>query len=77
MAILITVINCDECGKVTGLKTDEDWSKFENDWWEGFKYQFCPVCCEKPETQTRRLSDSQMMAEMVEPIREISYANNY
>ena len=61
MAILITVINCDECGKVVGLKTDEDWRKFESGWWEGFKFQFCPNCAEKPETQTRRMSDSQMM----------------
>lgn len=60
MAILITIFQCDNCAGLAPVKSNADWRMFEETWWEGFHYQFCPNCRERPETRERRLSDEQM-----------------
>ena len=57
MSMLITVFECDDCRQIVALKTEDDWKRFNRDWWQGLKLNFCAVCCEKPETQQRRLAD--------------------
>lgn len=60
MAILITVYQCDNCPNIVSIKTDDDWRTFEQVWWEGIQYQFCPVCRKLAETQSRRISDARI-----------------
>lgn len=47
MATLITVFSCDDCGKIVGLKTDADWRRFDTQWADSVRHQFCLVCKEK------------------------------
>ena len=47
MATLITVFSCDDCGRVVGLKTDADWQRFDQNWADSLRHQFCPDCKSK------------------------------
>ena len=75
MSHRITVFDCDHCGKAVSLKNDEDWKAYERDWWQGLKLNFCPICCDKPETQQRRLADVRWLSQ---PAKEFlaSYLEN-
>lgn len=70
MAILITVFQCDNCSEIASLKTDADWTVFEQTWWEGFKVQFCPNCRGKTETALRMLQDAEMILALTKSCEE-------
>lgn len=41
---VITVISCDRCKKMVCLRTDEDYEKFEAEWFDGIVFSYCPDC---------------------------------
>lgn len=53
----ILVRQCDNCDALVALKSVEDWRKFEAAWHNGNRYDFCPKCRFKMETQSRILND--------------------
>ena len=57
------VFECDCCHQIVALKTEDDWKKFNRDWWQGLELNFCPICCEKPETQPRLLADVRWLSQ--------------
>lgn len=75
MAILITVFECDECATILGVKTEDDWKRFEATWWEGLTFQFCQICCDKPETSARRLADRKLFFDAKKEKKQREYIN--
>lgn len=65
MANLMTIFQCDNCQKLASLKTDADWNKFVETWWEGLLYQFCPDCKSERETLGRRIKDMEFNARLI------------
>lgn len=65
MATLITVLQCDNCEDLVALKTETDWKKFDETWWEGLLYQFCPDCKSERETLGRRIKDMEFNARLI------------
>lgn len=57
--ILATIIlrQCDNCTALVAIKTVEDWRTFEKTWHTGERYDFCPECRHKIETQSCILED--------------------
>lgn len=53
----ILVHQCDNCIALVALKTTKDWRTFEATWHNGKRYDFCPKCRYKIETQSRILQD--------------------
>jgi len=48
----ITVYKCDFCPAVFIAKTDDDYRRFEKDWFDGCLFQYCPDCMKKREPQS-------------------------
>ncbi len=44
MALLISVYQCDKCGKIVALKTERDWNEFRREWHSFNDYQTCSEC---------------------------------
>lgn len=52
----VTIYECDgeNCKAVFPLKDDESWKNFEELWYSGLLYQFCPECRFKPSAITNQ-----------------------
>ncbi|MBX7170177.1 MAG: hypothetical protein K1X72_04415 [Pyrinomonadaceae bacterium] len=64
MSILktVTVYQCDECQKVTTVKSNEEFKQFEAEWHSSINYDFCPPCQMKDTTQARIIEDNNNLA---------------
>lgn len=76
MAILITVYQCDLCPELASLKTDADWLVFEENWWEGFKCQFCPKCRGTVAAKLLMLEDAEIILGIAKRFEEKENSQN-
>lgn len=53
----VTIFDCDDCLESIGLKNDEDWARFETEWYPGLLCQFCPKCRSKSTNQAAIRAD--------------------
>ena len=66
IAAEVTVFECDECGFVTAVRDDAEWTEFETNWHSGLIHDFCPNCRFKIKTQARILEDEKRRFHLIE-----------
>jgi hypothetical protein len=64
---MITVYQCEDCPQVMICRHDIDYEIYEATWFDGLKFQFCPICRFKPQAEDRIEEDRQR----VRSIRDI------
>lgn len=58
---ILSLFQCDECGKIASLKSDTDWLEYSDTWHDGFKYQFCENCRDTFQSQERIREDERIV----------------
>lgn len=66
----ITVKDCNDCGEVAVLSSDEDYGSFEAHWYDGNAVHFCPECKWKPENQQAIYDDQQLTEDIKLAIKQ-------
>ena len=77
---MITVYQCEDCGRVAVLRHQIEYDVFEETWFNGLKYQFCANCRFKPQAEDRIAEDLERVRTVAELTStkfptKIEYAN--
>ena len=76
---MISVFQCEDCPRVAVLQHQIEYDTFEETWFNGLRYQFCPNCRVKPQAEDRILEDlerTRTVAEITTKFpTKIEYAN--
>lgn len=71
----VSVIECDGCKKITALKTDAEWEKYETEWSDSLLHQFCPDCKIKVKNRAFIETDNSYLKTMIKDEPEEQWAN--
>lgn len=67
---VVSVIECDGCGKVIALKNDEEWENYDSEWIDSLMHQYCADCKDEPEHLALIEADRKRIVQIVKTAEE-------
>ncbi len=64
----ITIKQCDGCGDVAVLQTDDEYNEFDQDWYDGTTCDFCMIC--KPLNTEKIAKDQAVLSDIAAAVRQ-------